>query len=115
MIQNVTFIAKWKAKLVEAVEISGDWFYNIKERFIPVNEATLPYNMPVDLSVDDQRRSLLASTAVDLLSSFTGHNLDMSNFVCEPSVIGHRLFSGGGTTALQDGDCLMILVPQMGE
>lgn len=110
---RLDFIAKWSAKIVNAVERSGAYVYDIEHKFIPVSEISKPYNVHAEWTDDEARKALLASDAVDLIASFTGYNADLSALVIDPKKITRRFFSGNGATLLQEGDAMLILVPQM--
>ncbi|BFG69608.1 hypothetical protein KACHI17_04890 [Sediminibacterium sp. KACHI17] len=110
---RLDFIAKWTAKIIVAVQKSGSFVYEITDKFIPISEVRKPYNVNPEWNDDDARKALLSSDAVDLVSSFTGTNTDLTALVVDPKKITHSFFSGDGNSLLQEGDAMLILVPQM--
>lgn len=112
MITDVQFIAHWTVRLYEAEkDASGQYCYNIQERFIPVSEISKPYNINAEWG-NDAAKALLGSNAVDLVSSFAGYNVAMDAFLID----GKRLYYRFLTKDVQvtEGDVLCVLVPPPG-
>lgn len=110
---RIDFIAKWTASIIVAIERAGTFQYEIKDNFIPISEISKPYNVHAEWTDEEARKALLASDAVDLVSSFTGYNVDMTKLIIEPKTITHRFFSGAGATPLEEGDAMLVLIPML--
>ncbi|MDB5230444.1 MAG: hypothetical protein JWN76_1249 [Chitinophagaceae bacterium] len=103
------FIAKWTTKIINAVpKPGGGYRYVIESSFIPANEVYKPYSQ--DQFTDEEAVKVLhGSTALDLLMSSSGTNLNITMLVCEPAILTKRVFQG--TVDVASGDSLLILVP----
>lgn len=111
---ELAFFAKWRVEIVTAKNIGGTWMYSIDKNFIPVNEVSKPYYL--DHLPDTQAILCLhASTAVDLLPSYNGVNLNFSAMVMQPGSFDKRFFNVEGATAttpdVEEGDSLLVLIP----
>ena len=117
---TISFQAKWLCKVINATYNGLVWSYVIPDYFIPINEVPKPYMLD-HLTDADAVKVLQGSVACNLISSYTGFNLDLSLLAVMPGEYSKRFFLTDAqkldteistTTNVVEGDSLLILVPQ---
>ena len=107
--QSISFVAKYRAVIIEATQKDGVYGFNISERFVPVNESYRPYNL-TGLPDSVARQIIHGSSAVDLIPSYGSFNVDLSSLLVPAGFYSYRIFDD---TPIQEGDSILVLFQQM--